>query len=164
MKKLQTILFVAALLFIGSCSHSSNNSNVQANAWQATINGQAKSGNYVTCYYEVSGDKGLVIALYEGSTASTTFIQLTLEGNAPADLTTGTFTLGSGVNDGGYIAGTTNYASTNGGSGSLVLTQFNLGTKKISGTFNFTGKNLMNSSDVVTVTSGSFTNLSITTI
>ena len=165
MKNILILLFAVSLLSISSCQNNNNNNNNNVtNVWQASVNGVQKTGSFYSCYYDISADKGIVISLHEGAGSNGNYVQLTLEGDGTNDLSPGTYTLGSGLGDGGWVSGFTNYASNNGGSGTLVITQFNLSTNKMSGTFSFTAKNLSNSSDVVTVTNGSFTNLTITNI
>jgi len=163
MKNIIILLFAISLLAISSCQRNNNNNNNinPGDVWQGTVNGQLKSGSFYSCDYDISGDKGIIITLHVGTGTTANYVQLTLEGDGTNDLSPGSYSLGSGLNDGGWVSGYTNYASTNSGSGTLVITQFNLSTHKMSGTFNFVAKNLMNSSDVVTVTNGSFTNLTI---
>ncbi|MBP6516228.1 MAG: hypothetical protein KA242_04200 [Chitinophagales bacterium] len=157
-RTLFAMLFLSLAIGLTDCQTN----NTSTSKWEAIIGGSKKTGRYYTCFYEASGDMGLIISLHESSSASIPYIQLTLEGNYPNDLTAGNYPLSSGVDEGSYINTTQTFTTDNGGTGSLTLSKFNLSTKKISGTFSFTGKDSNGGSGSLTVTNGSFTDLDIT--
>jgi hypothetical protein len=72
-----------------------------------------------------------------------------------------TYSLTTATSFGTFSNGSNNYSTTSSGSGTLVINSFNQSNYTISGTFQFTAGMVGSPANTVTVTSGSFTNISV---